>query len=231
VPANAIISYDNTANDRDALAFGRHLRDAGAAVSLAYVRHLQLEDPERETLEEHDAQRLLEEGAQLLGEPAALRHVVLDASTGEGLIALATRLGADLVVFGSDYRTAPGRVQPGTSARRLLDGGTSAVGIAPAGFRDRAAAISLVRFSCDPGDPSAQQTAEALAGALGAQVANGPGEGSADLLVVGSRPEARDRHVLVTAAAHYAIETSSCPVLVVPRAVALAFGAAPAAAM
>lgn len=226
--ATAIISYDNTPGDRDALALGRLLRDAGAAVSLAYVRHVQLEDLERETLEEHDAQRLLEEGAQLLGEPATPRHVVLDGSTGEGLIALASRLGADVLVFGSDYRTAPGRVQPGTSARRLLDGGTTAVGIAPAGFRDRQPQITRVRFD---GDAGAEQTAHALAEAVGAQVSAAPGQGPADLLVVGSRPEARDGHVLVTAAAQYAIETSSCPVLVVPRGVVLAFGAAPAAAM
>ena len=36
---HVIISYDGTDNDHDALALGRILGDAGARVSLAYVRH------------------------------------------------------------------------------------------------------------------------------------------------------------------------------------------------
>ena len=34
-----IISYDDTANDRDALALGGLIATAGASVELAYVRH------------------------------------------------------------------------------------------------------------------------------------------------------------------------------------------------
>ena len=43
---NIIVSYDNTENDRDALALGRRLRDAGANISLASVRHIQLTEAE-----------------------------------------------------------------------------------------------------------------------------------------------------------------------------------------
>ena len=34
-----IVSYDDTDNDRDALALGRLLAFSGAELSLAYVRH------------------------------------------------------------------------------------------------------------------------------------------------------------------------------------------------
>src|SRR3989442_6453066 len=117
-----IVSYDDTANDRDALALGRLLADAGATISLAYVRHTQESELAQERLEEREAQELLERGAASLpGE--VKRHVVLSASTGKGLWELAEREGADVVVFGSDYRTPTGRVAPGTSAKRLLEGG------------------------------------------------------------------------------------------------------------
>ena len=230
MPTKIIISYDNTANDRDALALGKRLRDVGASISLAYVRHVQLADSEREALEEHEAQRLLEEGAELLGDPTVPRHVVVDASTGEGLIALANREGADLVVFGSDYRTAPGNVQPGTSARRLLDDSMTAVAIAPAGFRERAGEFATIGFIPSAGDPSAENTARALAAQTGAVVVRDDAR-PPDLLVVGSRPEAREGHVLISAAADYAIETTGAPAIVVPRGLALSFGATPAAAV
>ena len=45
--------------------------------------------------------------------------------TGEGLAKLAAVEGASVIVFGSDYRTPPGRVEPGTSAQNLLEGGPS----------------------------------------------------------------------------------------------------------
>ncbi len=222
---NIIVSYDNTENDRDALALGRRLRDAGANISLAYVRHIQLEEADREALEESEAQRLLAEGAELLGDPDVTRHVGVDASTGEGLIALAEREGADLVVFGSDYRTATGSVQPGNSARRLLDGGRTAVAIAPAGYRDNLDDLATIGFIPSADDSSAEDSARSLAAQTGAVVVRDDSR-APDLLVVGSRPEARDGHVLISAAAEYAIETSGCPVIVAPRAAALTFAPA-----
>ena len=37
--AQAIVSYDDTHNDHDALILGRVLAEAGAELTLAYVRH------------------------------------------------------------------------------------------------------------------------------------------------------------------------------------------------
>jgi len=107
-----IVSYDDTDNDRDALALGQLLAGGGADLSLAYVRHAQQSDSEREALEERAARELLDHGAAILGDPDVPRHVIVHASTGDGLRELALREDADLVVFGSDYRTAPGAVAP-----------------------------------------------------------------------------------------------------------------------
>src|SRR5437588_2395942 len=99
-----IVSYDGTPNDDDALALGRMLAVSGARLALAYVRHSREFDPRREELSQHDAERRLEQGAVGLGDSGVDRHVVISASTGEGLAQLAQDEGASLIVFGSDYR-------------------------------------------------------------------------------------------------------------------------------
>ena len=219
-----IVSYDGTANDRDALAFGRILAQAGASLSLAYVRHAQESEIAQERLEEQEARDLLARGAASLGGEVQ-QHVVLSGSTGKGLWELAERERADIIVFGSDYRTPVGRVQAQNSAKRLLDGGPVAVGIAPAGLRDRdSLAIERVGVIPDDGDEAALQTAKALAIALDATLAGSIDE-PIDLLVAGSRPEAPEGRVMVSASVEYAIENAFSPVLVAPRGVVLGFGA------
>jgi nucleotide-binding universal stress UspA family protein len=217
-----IVSYDDTDNDRDALALGRVFADVGAEVSLAYVRHTYESDLRRERLEEHEAKALLQRGSTALGGDHET-HVVLSASTGEGLWALAERQEADVVVFGSDYHTAPGHVQPGTSAERLLAGGPAAVAIAPCNFRARAhVRIENIGVMPAGADLAASATARGLAEELGGRVASSLEE-PIDFLVVGSRPEAPVHHTMVSAAAAYAIETARCPVLVVPRGMTINF--------
>ena len=53
--AKIIVSYDGTASDEDALAFGRLLSKAGASVVLAYVRHHTQVAGQGESLATHDA--------------------------------------------------------------------------------------------------------------------------------------------------------------------------------
>src|SRR5207248_226211 len=143
--AKTIVSYDDTLNDHDALALGRLLADAGAQLILAYVRHTTQIERAREELEEHEAESLLERGARWLGDLDVERRVVVSASTAEGLRWLAEQEGADIVVFGSDYRTAAGHVAPQHSAQTLLEGGPAAIAIAPANFRsDRAPRIARI---------------------------------------------------------------------------------------
>ncbi|MHB8470742.1 MAG: universal stress protein [Gaiellaceae bacterium] len=222
--AKIIVSYDGTDNDRDALALGDLLAGAGASLELAYVRHAVEPERGRERLADHDAQTLLAEGARAIGRPDIPCHVIVSGSTAEGLREVVLTAGADVIVFGSEYRTAPGHVDPQASARRLLDGGPVAVALAPAGFaelEDRP--IATVAAVGEEGDPCARETAEALAGRLGAAFAERASAG-ADLLVVGSKPGTVTGRVTISAAAEYLIELAGCPVIVLPRGVALRFG-------
>jgi nucleotide-binding universal stress UspA family protein len=220
--AKIIVSYDDTDNDRDALALGRVLAELGGEISLAYVRHTQQPDSAREALEEKDAEELLAHGAQALGDEKIERHVVVHASTGAGLWELAESTSADVIVFGSDYRTAEGAVLPGTSAQRMLTGGPVAVAVAPAGFRSQEARIdSIGVLAEEDGDDAAFETATGLADALGVKVAERPEE--TDLLIVGSSPASPKGHVNLSARAGYAIETAHVPVLAVARGTEVKF--------
>jgi nucleotide-binding universal stress UspA family protein len=220
-----IVSYDGTNNEDDAVALGRVFVRAGAEVALAYVRHTTEPEPDREVLAEREAEELLRRGVELLGAPVAC-HVVADRSTPEGLRALAEREGADAIVFCSDSHTAPRHVTVGNSAQRLLDGGRFAIAIASAGLADRQGdLVQRIAVTEDPTDPSAQSTAQALAQALGASVSAAARGHDADLLVLGSRPEAGQGQIALSAAAFSLIEDDAGAVLVVPRGVALSFGA------
>jgi len=220
--AKIIVSYDGTDNDRDALAFGSALGELGGEISLAYVRHTQQPDSARESLEEKEAEELLAHGAQALGDEKIDRHVIVHASTGAGLWELAESEKADVIVFGSDYRTAQGAVMPGTSAQRMLTGGPVAVAVAPAGYRNKDGKIGSIGVLVeDDGDDSALETAKSLAAALGVDVAERHTE--ADLLVVGSSPASPKGHVNLSARAGYAMEISNAPVIAVARGTSVKF--------
>ena len=133
---------------------------------------------------------------------------------------LAEQEQADIVVFGSDYRTAAGHVAPQRSAQTLLEGGPAAVAIAPANYRaDRDAA--------DPHDRRARRAGrrrrdrDRPRARRGARRDADRDERHVDLLVVGSRAEAPEGRVMITSQAQNAIENSTAPVLVVARGVPL----------
>src|SRR5436309_15880882 len=126
---NAIVSYDDTENDHDALALGRVLADAGAELTLAYVRHATRPESSEEQHEQHEAEALLERGAERLADFGVEHRVVVSASTGEGLGRLAEHEDADLDVLGADYRTGFGHVSPGRSAQNLAEGGPGALAL------------------------------------------------------------------------------------------------------
>ena len=223
----AIVSYDDTPNDHDALMLGRVLAQAGAELTLAYVRHTTQSERRREELEEHEAEALLERGARALDGLEVERRVIVSGSTPEGLRWLAEQEDADIVVFGSDYRTPAGHVSPQHSSVRLLDGGPAAVAIAPAGYRSAEPHVHMVGLLASPGDDAALETARDLADALHGVVTRD--ERHVDLLVVGSRPEAPEGRVMVSARYERSIEDSTAPVLVVARGVPLGFPALAAA--
>jgi nucleotide-binding universal stress UspA family protein len=216
-----IVSYDGTSNDDDALELARLLADAGARLILAYVRHAAQPSLDREALEEQEAERLLDRALAALDGIQADRRVTVHGSTSEGLRSLAESEAAELIVFGSEYRTAPGRVAPQRSTRSLLEGGPAAVAIAPSGYV--AAPIRTIGLLTDLADHAAIDTAHALAGHFDATVTDGVH--GVDLLIVGSRPEAPTGRTMISARAENALEGAMAPVLVVARGVALEFRA------
>lgn len=217
VSSDLIVSYDGTPNDDDALALGKLLARTGASLALAYIRHSREFDPGREELAQHDAERRLEQGAAWLQAPDIPRHVVFAGSTGEGLEQLADAEQASAIVFGSDYRTPPGRAEPGTTAQRLLEGGSVAIAVAAAGLRTRAASgikTIAVAAAGAGADSTARDTAEALASKLGAEIVElGP---PVDLIVVGSQPGASSRRITLSGSTRSLLNTARGSVLVLP---------------
>jgi nucleotide-binding universal stress UspA family protein len=222
--AKIIVSYDGTANEDDAIALGRLLVGAGAEASLAYVRHTHDPDVNRETLAQHEAQELLERGAALFGFPNVARHVVTDRSTPEGLRALAEQEHADVIVFCSDSHTAKGHISVGNSAQRLLEGGHTAIAIAPVGLARAGDDAKLRRIvAVGDADGGATATAKALAAAVNASVEPVAND-ETDLLVFDSRPEAAPGEISLSSSAAHLMEVANSSVLVVPRGVTLPFG-------
>jgi hypothetical protein len=215
MPLEIIVSYDGTTHDDDALMLGRMLSAAGATLSLAYVRHSREYDPQREEIAAHDADRRLEQGATWLGDESLKRHVAINPSTGAGLAELAASAGASLIVFGSDYRTPPGSVQPGAAAQGLLDSGSVAIGVAAAGLRiDAEAKITTVSVAGEASGAAAQ-SAQAIASALGAELIEGRSD--ADLILVDSRSTAADGKVGLDGATRAQLDSARGSVVVVPR--------------
>ena len=217
-----IVSYDGSDNDDDGLTLAGQLKGAGATLSLAYVRHSHAFGEKREELAQFDAERRLDLGSDRLGDPDVPKHVLIAASTGEGLRHFGESEGASMIVFGSEYRTPPGRTEPGASATYLLEHGSVAVAVAAAGVRiDPQATIASIRVLQADGDDAAQQTADSLAAKLGATVSTDPG--AADLIVVGSAPTVAPGRIGVSGATRSMLDASSGSVLVVPRGTPVLF--------
>ena len=137
-----------------------------------------------------------------------------------------------MIVFCSDSHTAKGHVSIGKSAERLLEGATTAIAIASVDLAERADVDAIRQIvAVSDADGGARETADALADALGAEVAPVAND-AADLLIIDSRADAQAGRVSLSSSAAHLIETSRCPVLVLPRGVRLSFartGAAVAA--
>lgn len=224
MPTRVIVSYDGTTNDDDALALGQMLAVGSAQLALAYVRHSREYDPLREEVAAHDADRRLEMGAHWLQDDSIARHVVVNPSTGAGLADLAAAEQASLVVFGSDYRTPPNRVEPGGAAQSLLSsGGSVAVAVARAGLRtDAPGTIRTISVSPSEDDHAAQETASALANAVGAELVS-PEDRGADLIIVGSSPTAATGRIALSGAARAKLDSARSSVLVLARETPIAF--------
>src|SRR5581483_2371160 len=126
--------------------------------------------------------------------------------------------GAAMIVFCSDYRTAPGHAEPGGSAQQLLEGGSVPVAVAAAGLRVAAsAAIRSIAVAAQDGDDAPRQTAESLAAAVGGSVVPAAGEGPFDLIVVGSQASAPAGRLALSGASRALLDTAHGSVLALPR--------------
>ena len=112
---------------------GRRRRVADAGLR---PPHAPSDRPLRRSVEEREAETLLARGAGWLAD-LEVEHPrgrqPIDARGPAPADAEEER--ADIVVFGSDYRTAPGRVAPQHTTQSLLECGPAAVAIAPADYR------------------------------------------------------------------------------------------------
>ena len=218
---NAIISYDDSLNDHDALMFGHVLSELGARLTLAYVRHTTRDRPDHERLDASAADALLARGAAWLESTTAERRIVLSGSTAEGLVWLAGSEQADLVVFGSDTGPPTATCPPAARPSACSSAAPPRSRSRPPATRSRARDIATVGVLPGTADEAAIETAFSIAGRLEAKVVDRAH--NVDLLIVGSRRDAAEGQVSISSSAQNAIEDATCPVLVVARGVALHF--------
>jgi nucleotide-binding universal stress UspA family protein len=232
-----IVAYDGSPNADDAVALGNLLaRVTGAPLALVHVYRTPSQSPRdgagvaeaRTKLARRAAEEVLSRGAALAEGDVAL-EAVSSTTTATGIRTLAARRHAAVVLFGSAQRTLPGRVHPGSAARRLLHGLPCAIGLTPVSFREGVhSGLQAIAVAHDDPTRAAQRSAEAVALLAGAEVA--VDERDADLLLVGSAAGAQRGQVLVNAVTNQLIQTAATPVVVVPFGQALRLEAAPASA-
>jgi nucleotide-binding universal stress UspA family protein len=224
-----IIAYDGSPNADDAAVLGRLLAaGSGAPLALAHVyrapepavRRRATTMDGRERFMRQRAADLLARGAELAGRDAA-RVALASTTTATGMRALAEREQAALLVFGSAYDTQPGRVHPGSAARRLLQVLPCAIAFAPVGYREHAPS-ELRTIALAGEDAAARTSAQALARATAARVTEAgdqdePREPDDRLLFLGSAPSTNSTRVIVNADAGQRIQRARSPVVVVPH--------------
>ncbi|MDL4774338.1 universal stress protein [Actinomadura xylanilytica] len=114
-----------------------------------------------------EARALLDQAAAVLGDQRAELVVQEGRGVGRGLTALASRIGADLIVVGSGAGGARGRIGIGATADHLLHSATEAVMLPPLGYEppDALAGITVMyvrRPQADEAVTRAAQAAERL---------------------------------------------------------------------
>jgi nucleotide-binding universal stress UspA family protein len=162
-----LIGVDNTARSEDAIALARRLaRTFTGDLIVAAVT----QDRAEGHAITHRMAGLLEPGL----DPDRIRTAVVPApSPAQGLHELAEAERVALIVVGSTHTGRLGRVRPGSTGERLLQGAPAAVAVAPHGYRTRLDprldAIGVAYNGSREAD-QALQSALGLAHATGAHV-------------------------------------------------------------
>jgi len=174
-----IVGVDESDRARDAVALAAQLA-RGSDAELVLVCAYPYDDVPgraanagyRQYLRE-DAEAAIERAMADGGMPQSRSHLIPEVSPAKGLLTVAAREGASLIVIGSSGRGGAGRVFAGTTAERLLHGAPCPVAVAPRGLHAREpgdiAAIS-VGYNGSTEAKAALVGARAIARARGARL-------------------------------------------------------------
>jgi nucleotide-binding universal stress UspA family protein len=117
---------------------------------------------------EHAAERTLDRVSEPLSQGSVRRVAVADISPARALMRAAAAAEAELIVIGSSHGEFTGRLRPGSTAWRLLQGAPCAVALAPQGYRLRPHTTFgrvTAAFDGSPGGYAALSTAARIADA------------------------------------------------------------------
>jgi nucleotide-binding universal stress UspA family protein len=168
---NVVVGYDGPQRGGDALALAEVLCDSrrgklllvaaypAAAVPIEPIGMAELDEARRQ----QELASLAEARDRFGGEVPIQGLPVPASSPARGLTEVSERESADLVVVGSTHRGRLGRVVPGTTAERLLQGAPCAVAVAPRGYNGAAPRHIAIAYDGSPEAEAALSAAEAIA--------------------------------------------------------------------
>jgi nucleotide-binding universal stress UspA family protein len=159
-----VVGFDESEGSRDALALGRRLADRlGADLVVVGVVPLPTGGSLMPALPANAFTNLVEQAEAGINKAAeefrATTEIVQSSSAARGLEELTEKLEGDLLVLGCT-RTDPGLVRAGHKARVLMQGSRCAVALAPVGYRDTEAGLSVIGVAID-GSPEAAHALDA----------------------------------------------------------------------
>jgi nucleotide-binding universal stress UspA family protein len=226
-----IVAYDGTPHAEDGLALACALGELlDAELVLAHVHRADAADRSPSATVKGRAEFLRRESDTLLarasdaGNRPVTRRAIASTTTARGLRELADEEGAELIVFGSAHNGPPGRVHPGSAARRLSQSARRAIAVAPDGFREHHFSGPIAIASAhDDAQSSAHRTAEALAAAGGGTTQDAD-SGDAQLIVLGSSSDGPAGQVVTSAASDRLVQAAEVPVIVLPNGTPLGVG-------
>ena len=174
-----IVGVDESQGSIDAIALASRLAGiTGSELMLVNVFPYDLH-PSRaanRAFEEYlrrDSNDLLERRRSSLGDKTVEVRAIPDVSSARGLHELAEQENAGLVVVGSTHTGRAGRVLPGSTAERLLNGSPCPVAVAPKGYAQRSSdelAVIGCGYDASLSAAHALETAHRLAVATGARL-------------------------------------------------------------
>ena len=159
-----VVGFDESEGSRDALALGRRLADRlGADLVVVGVVPLPTGGSLMPALPANAFTNLVEKAEAGINKAAeefrATTEIVQSSSAARGLEELTEKLEGDLLVLGCTG-TDPGLVRAGHKARVLMQGSRCAVALAPVGYRDTEAGLSVIGVAID-GSPEAAHALDA----------------------------------------------------------------------